>query len=85
MPLTCKACPIPAVMAIPRIPPPITRSVGMRSLEPAVLALIIPVATRPRMVKPTMLEAAAPGVGAKAPAKGIKPPAVKEIADAIAA
>jgi hypothetical protein len=72
-------------MAIPRIPPPITRRVGINSFEPAVFALITPVASSPKIVKPTMLEAAAPGVGAKAPANGMSPPAVNEIAEAIAA
>jgi hypothetical protein len=72
-------------MAIPRIPPPITRKVGIRSFEPAVFALIIPVARRPRIVKATMLVAAAPGVGANAPANGMRPPAVNEIAEATAA
>ena len=85
MPLTCKSCPIPAVIAIPRQPPAITRRVGIKSLEPAVFALMTPVAIKPTMVNPTMLHAAYPAEGAKAPRKGISPPAVKLSAEAIAA
>ena len=62
-----------------------TRSVGMNNFDPAVLALRIPVKTNPTIVKATMLKATLPGVGAKAPRNGTKPPAVNEIADAIAA
>ena len=85
MPLIWRACPIPAVMAIPRQPPAITRKVGTNNLDPAVLALTAPVTTRPATVKAMMLHAALPGVGANAPRKGINPPAVKLSADAIAA
>ena len=85
MPLTCKSWPIPAVIAIPRQPPPMTRKVGMRSFDPAVLALIIPVKIKPTTVKAMMLHAALPAEGANAPAKGTRPPAVKLMADAIAA
>jgi hypothetical protein len=72
-------------MAIPIQPPKITRRVGARIFEPAVFALTIPVKTKPMTVKPTMLEATLPGVGANAPRKGIKPPEVNAAADAIAA
>ncbi len=85
MPLTCKSCPIPAVIAIPRQPPAMTRIVGMRIFDPAVLALMMPVASKPTSVNPIMLEAAAPAVGANAPANGTNPPAVKLMAEAIAA
>ncbi len=85
MPLTCKICPIPAVIAMPRQPPPMTRKVGMRSLEPAVLALMIPVKINPTTVKAMMLQAALPADGAKAPINGIRPPAVKLSAEATAA
>ena len=54
-------------------------------LDPAILALRIPVKVRPMMVKATMLQAALPGVGANAPTNGMRPPAVKLSADAIAA
>ena len=72
-------------MAMPNMPPPITRRVGIKILDPAVLALIIPVATRPTIVNPIMLQAAFPAVGANAPTNGIKPPKVNEIAEATAA
>jgi hypothetical protein len=62
-----------------------TRTVGARIFEPEVLALTTPVRINPTKVKPTMLHALAPSVGAKAPKNGITPPAVNEIADAIAA
>ena len=76
---------MPAVINMHRQPPAITRAEGLNSLEPAILALIIPVAKRPNMVNSTMLTAAAPGVGAKAPRKGIRPPAVKLSVEARAA
>ena len=59
--------------------------VGARTFEPEVRAETTPVSSRPAIVNPMMLHALAPRVGAKAPANGIKPPAVNEIADAIAA
>ena len=62
-----------------------TRTVGASTFEPEVRAEMMPVSKSPPMVKPMMLQAFAPSVGAKAPAKGIKPPPVKEIADAMAA
>ena len=76
---------MPAVMAMPRTPPPMTRRVGVRILEPAVRALMTPVAIRPTIVNPTMLEADAPAFGANAPTNGMRPPKVNEIADATAA
>ena len=85
MPLICRACPIPAVMAIPRQPPAMTRAVGVSNLDPAMRALNTPVKVRPMMVNATMLHAACPKDGANAPANGISPPAVKLRADAIAA
>jgi hypothetical protein len=66
-------------------PPKITRTVGIRILDPAVLALTIPVTTKPIIVKITMLHALAPNVGANAPRNGIHPPKVKLAADATAA
>jgi hypothetical protein len=66
-------------------PPKITRRVGTSTFEPAVFALRIPVRVKPRTVKATIVAAALPGVGAKAPINGIKPPAVNAAADAIAA
>jgi hypothetical protein len=76
---------MPAVIAIPMHPPRITRKVGAKIFEPAVLALITPVNNKPIMVNPTMLSATWPVVGANAPANGIKPPDVKAAAEAIAA
>ena len=76
---------MPAVIAIPKQPPRITRRVGANTFDPAVLALTIPVTINPAIVNPTMLIATLPVVGAKAPIKGIKPPVVKAAADAIAA
>ena len=70
---------------MPRLPPSITRSVGDKIREPASLALTTPVMSSPPKVKTTIDQNFAPTVGAKAPANGISPPAVKEIADAIAA
>ena len=70
---------------MPSEPPISTRSVGESSFEPAVFAETTPVRTNPARVNPTMLHALVPKVGAKAPAKGINPPRVKEIAEAIAA
>ena len=72
-------------MSMPKAPPIITRAVVLKILEPAVRALSTPVRTRPTSVKPTILKASVPTDGARAPAKGISPPAVNEIADAIAA
>ncbi len=66
-------------------PPISTRSVGESSFEPAVRAETTPVITNPPRVKATMLHALVPRVGAKAPANGINPPKVNEIADATAA
>ena len=77
--------PIPAVISIPREPPIRTRSVGESSFEPDVLAEIIPVSARPTIVKRTMLQALLEKSTANAPRNGIKPPKVKEIADATAA
>jgi hypothetical protein len=77
--------PIAAVMSMPKQPPMITRIVGIKSFEPAVLALRMPVRTNPATVKATMLHAFSPKVGARAPRKGINPPAVKLRAEAIAA
>ena len=76
---------MPAVIAIPIQPPITTRSVGVKILEPAILALITPVKSKPTRVNPTMLSATVPVVGAKAPANGIKPPDVNAAADATAA
>ena len=76
---------MPAVIAIPRQPPIITRTVGFITAAPDERALMIPVAKSPNSVKPTMLNATAPAVGAKAPANGIRPPNVKLSAEAIAA
>jgi hypothetical protein len=70
---------------MPRHPPIITRRVGTNTFEPAVLALRMPVITKPITVKATMLQALAPRVGANAPRKGMNPPAVKLKAEAIAA
>ena len=85
MPLTCKSWPIPAVIAIPRQPPIITRNVGIAIFEPEVFALTTPVRANPRIVKIIMLIATEPVVGAKAPRNGMSPPAVKAHAEAIAA
>ena len=76
---------MPAVIAMPIQPPITTLSVGVNILEPAIFALVIPVMSNPASVKPTMLSATVPVVGAKAPANGIKPPDVNAAADAIAA
>ncbi len=81
----CAIRPIPAVIAIPNEPPISTRSVGERIFAPAVRAEMTPVNAKPTRVKPTMLQALVPIVGAKAPAKGINPPRVKDAAEAIAA
>ena len=70
---------------MPIHPPTITRRVGARIFEPAVFALRIPVRVKPIMVKATIVAAAFPGVGAKAPTNGINHPAVNAAADAIAA
>jgi hypothetical protein len=59
--------------------------VGAKILEPEVFALMTPVRINPPNVNPTMLQAFAPKVGAKAPKNGINPPAVNEIAEATAA
>ena len=85
MPLKCAKWPMPAVIAMPRQPPIITRMVGFKTAAPEERALIKPVAKSPRSVKPTMLTATAPAVGANAPANGIRPPNVKLSADATAA
>jgi hypothetical protein len=77
--------PIAAVMSMPKQPPMITRIVGIKSFEPAVLALSIPVRSKPTTVKATMLHALAPTVVAKAPKSGTNPPAVKLSAEATAA
>ena len=76
---------MPAVIAMPRQPPIITRIVGFITAAPDERALIMPVAKRPTSVKPTMLTATAPGVGANAPTNGISPPIVKLSAEATAA
>ena len=76
---------MPAVIAMPIQPPIITRSVGVKIFDPAILALRTPVKSNPTIVKPTMLNATVPVVGAKAPTNGIKPPEVNAAADAIAA
>ncbi len=83
MPLRWTRDPIPAVIAIPMHPPVTTRSVGASTGDPEVFAPIMPVRIKPAMAKATMLHAAAPGVGANAPKKGIKPPMMKLAADAI--
>ena len=85
MPEILAIWPIPAVIAIPKHPPIKTRTVGANTFEPEILALITPVKIKPTNVNPTMLQAFAPRVGAKAPANGIKPPVVNAIADATAA
>ena len=85
MPDTRAIWPIPAVMSMPSPPPIMTRSVVLSTRAPAVLALTTPVRSKPATVNPTMLQALASIVGAKAPAKGIKPPTVKLIAEATAA
>ena len=76
---------MPAVIAMPKQPPIITRMVGFITAAPDERALIMPVAKSPTSVKPTMLIATAPAVGANAPANGISPPNVKLSADATAA
>ena len=76
---------MPAVIAIPRQPPIITRTVGFKTAAPDERALKMPVAKSPRSVKPTILKAIAPAVGANAPANGTSPPNVKLNADATAA
>ena len=76
---------MPAVIAMPIQPPITTRSVGVKIFEPAILALITPVTSKPTSVNPTMLSATVPVVGAKAPANGINPPEVNAAADAMAA
>lgn len=85
MPEILAIWPIPAVIAMPKHPPIITRMVGAKTFEPDVRALTTPVNNNPAMVKPIMLHALAPNVGANAPANGIKPPNVNEMAEAIAA
>ena len=77
--------PIPAVIDMPKQPPIKTRTVGARTFDPEILALMTPVRIKPPRVNTTMLHALAPKVGAKAPANGIKPPVVKAIAEATAA
>jgi hypothetical protein len=77
--------PIPAVIAIPSEPPIRTLSVGERIFDPAVFADTTPVSSNPARVNPTMLHALVPKVGANAPANGINPPRVNEMAEAIAA
>ena len=67
---------MPAVIAMPIQPPITTLSVGVNIFEPAIFALVIPVMSNPASVKPTILSATVPVVGAKAPANGIKPPDV---------
>ena len=69
---------MPAVIAMPIQPPIITRSVGVKIFEPAILALRIPVKSKPTKVNPTMLNATVPVDGAKAPTNGIRPPEVNE-------
>ena len=76
---------MPAVIAMPKQPPIITRTVGFITAAPEVRALIRPVAKSPTSAKETMLTATAPAVGANAPAKGINPPIVKLSAEATAA
>ena len=85
MPEILAIWPIPAVIAMPKQPPIKTLTVGANIFEPDVRALMTPVRIRPPIVNPTMLIALAPKVGANAPAKGIKPPNVNEIAEATAA
>ena len=85
MPEMLAIWPIPAVITIPKHPPIKTRTVGANTFDPEILALMTPVKIKPTSVKPTMLHALAPKLGAKAPANGIKPPLVKAIADATAA
>jgi hypothetical protein len=77
--------PIPAVMAIPMQPPRTTRRVGVSTGEPDVLALTTPVTTKPPTANVTILQACDPGVGAKAPRKGMRPPIIKLVAEAIEA
>ena len=70
---------------MPTQPPSMTRRVGLSGADPAIRALRTPVTRSPASVKPTMLHALAPRVGANAPKKGITPPNVKLAAEAIAA
>ena len=76
---------MPAVIAIPKQPPIITRTVGLKTEAPDERALMMPVANSPNSVKPTMLTPTDPAIGANAPANGIRPPIVKLSADATAA
>ena len=85
MPEILAIFPIPAVIAIPSDPPINTRRVGESSFEPAIRAETAPVMIKPTRVKRTMLQALLPSTGSKAPANGINPPNVKEIAEAAAA
>ncbi len=64
-------------------PPITTRRVGFTSGEPELLALMTPVAIRPTTAKATMLQALAHAVGANDPRKGMTPPIMKLIAEAI--
>ena len=74
---------MPAVIAMPRQPPIITRNVGFTRGDPELLALIMPVAINPATANATMLKAFAPAVGANAPRKGMIPPIMKLDAEAL--